>query len=46
MMRYVCTDCDWTTDSEDSLVDDLGSLAINHHVASGHSVELADSRRP
>lgn len=39
-MRYVCTDCSWTVDSNGSTTDDLGALAVEHHVRFGHPVEL------
>ncbi|KYH25738.1 hypothetical protein HAPAU_24160 [Halalkalicoccus paucihalophilus] len=45
-MRYVCTECEWDVDSNGSLTDDLGSLAVEHHVRFGHPVELATDRRP
>ncbi|ADJ15630.1 hypothetical protein [Halalkalicoccus jeotgali] len=45
-MRYVCTECDWHVDSSESLTDDLGGLAVEHHVRFGHPVELATEGRP
>ncbi|MCL7417910.1 MAG: hypothetical protein M8354_08735 [Halalkalicoccus sp.] len=45
-MRYVCTECEWDVDSNGSLTDDLGALAVEHHVRFGHPVELATDRRP
>lgn len=45
-MRYVCTECDWHVDSDGSITDDLGALAVEHHVRFGHPVELAADSRP
>ncbi|MEM4782702.1 MAG: hypothetical protein QXG03_14225 [Halalkalicoccus sp.] len=45
-MRYVCTECDWDVDSQDSLPDDLGALAVDHHVRFGHPVEQVPDDRP
>ncbi|MDL5360375.1 hypothetical protein [Halalkalicoccus sp. NIPERK01] len=45
-MRYVCTECGWEVESNDSLTADPGALAVEHHVRFGHPVELANDRRP
>jgi hypothetical protein len=45
-MRYVCTECEWAVDSNDLLSNDLGALAVEHHVHFGHPVELAVDHRP
>lgn len=39
--RFICHECDWTTDRTDSDRESPNRAAIDHYVLTGHRVELA-----
>lgn len=37
-MRYYCLACTWTAATSESMKNESGQAAIDHHVATGHSI--------